>query len=121
MKIMKIAATAVLATALVAGGSIAASAATTDNAPTAADCNFGARLVALATHIPEHAAAHPARRAAVWAHMPVELKRAVTDLRKADPAARDKLASDIADTALAGGYGDKAKAKAERLETRLCK
>jgi hypothetical protein len=56
------------------------------------------------------------RRIAVIATMPDELKSDLIELREADPAERRDLASQIAETALDGGYGEKAQEVAERIQ-----
>lgn len=60
------------------------------------------------------------RRIHVIANMPPELRSDLVELRTADPDDRRDLASDIADTALAGGYGQKTQQIAERIQTEVC-
>lgn len=60
------------------------------------------------------------RRIHVIANMPPELRADLVELRTADPDDRRDLARDIADTALAGGYGDKSQQIAERIQAEVC-
>lgn len=55
------------------------------------------------------------RRLGAWATMPADLKRDLIELRQAAPGERRELAEEIAESALAGEYGEKAQATAERI------
>lgn len=157
MKIHAVAA-AVLTTAMLATGSIAASAAPTDDT-TSSECQFGDELLHVWLHLPadlrgdlkalkdlepgergdaardirdgaldgeygpgvqNRAERVRDRRVAVIANMPDELKTDLIELRDAAPTDRKELAHEIADTALAGGYGDKTQDVAERIQDRVC-
>lgn len=160
MKIHAVAA-AVLTTAMLATGSIAASAASlpTDDTTPTSECQFGDELLHVWLHLPadlrgdlkalkdlepgergdaardirdgaldgeygpgvqNRAERVRDRRVAIIANMPDELKTDLIELRDAAPADRKELAQDIADTALAGGYGDKTQEVAERIQDRVC-
>ncbi len=163
MKLHHWAATAVLSTALttalIAGGTVAASAATTEpvDAPSSSDCRFGERLVAVWKYLPaelrsdlntvadlpagteradearavrdralagdygprvqERATKAQERRIRVVASFPTELRADLDELKAATPEDRRELAKEIADTALDGGYGAKAKVFVERVQS----
>lgn len=74
----------------------------------ALDGEYGAGVQAGAERIKE-------RRLAAWATMPADLKRDLIELRQAAPGERRDLAEQIAESALAGEYGDKAQATAEHI------
>jgi len=130
MRLHLIAATVVTA-AMLATGTIAASAATT--APTASsvagDCQFGQRLEqargirdrALAGDYGPRAQARAGqaqeRRVRVVAGFPPELRADLDELKSTAPADRPQLAKEIADTALVGGYGPKAQYFVERVQS----
>lgn len=56
-------------------------------------------------------------RLSLISQLPAELKSDLVELRNADQSQRPALAKDIAETALDGGYGAKAQATAERIQS----
>jgi hypothetical protein len=58
------------------------------------------------------------RRILVWATMPEALQDDLRELAAAEPGQRDELATEIVETALAGGYGDRAQSIAEHRQER---
>lgn len=58
------------------------------------------------------------RRILVWATMPEALQDDLRELAAAEPAERHELATEITDTALAGGYGERAQSIAEHVQER---
>ena len=149
---------AVLTTAMLATGSLAASAnpLPADAAPApSGECTFGEHLVRAWLHVPAELrgdlkdlkdlepgdrpdAAREIRDAALAgeygpiaqhraeqgqklgiraiARFPEELRNDLAELRAAAKGDRGDLAQEIADTALAGGYGDRVQAMAERVQ-----
>lgn len=96
-KIWTITGAAALSTALIAGGSIAASA---SPVPENADCQFGEHLVA------------------AWLRLPADLRADLADLKALEPGTRGEAARDIRDGALAGEYGPGVQDRAERVQQR---
>lgn len=58
-----------------------------------------------------------AMRVKAFAHLPAELRADLRVVKAAEPADRLELVEQIADDALAGGYGPKAQATAERIRS----
>ena len=58
------------------------------------------------------------RRVTSWAQMPDALQEDLRELAAAEPGERRDLATEIADTALAGGYGERTRLIAERVQER---
>lgn len=56
-------------------------------------------------------------RLSLISQLPDELKSDLVELRNADQSERPALAKEIAETALDGGYGPKAQATAERIQS----
>jgi hypothetical protein len=146
---------AVLTTAMLTGGALAASA--DSPAPTSSSqCEFGQHLVEVWTALPanlqadlknlknlpqgERAAAAKeirqgaldgkygpgvqkraervqGRAIAVWGDLPAELQDDLKAVKAADPADRPALAKALGEKALAGGYGDKVQAAAEKVQS----
>ena len=103
MKFIQLIAAAALTTALVAGGSVAASAAPSDSASTdtaASDCNFGQHVVA------------------AWRQLPAELQADLKALRALPQGERRDAAIAIREKALAGDYGTGTQQKALWLKDR---
>ncbi len=160
---LRIITTAALTLGLLAGGTIAASAAplsadgTTPTPPPTAssECQFGEHLVRLWLHLPldlradlkglkdlgpgergpaareirdgarggeygpgvqDRAERAQDRRIRVIANLPEELKADLRQIKAAAAEDRAELAKQLAETALAGGYGEKAQAFAERVQ-----
>ena len=130
MKLHLIAATVVSA-ALLATGTVAASAATPKpiNSPASADCQSGQRLEeargvrdrALAgdygARVQSRSELAQERRIRIVASFPAELQADLDELKATAPGEHRELAKEIADTALAGGYGAQAQHFVERVRS----
>ena len=95
--------TGVLTTGVLATGTVAASAAPAAPSPaadSADDCRFGQRLLS------------------TWLRLPADLRGDLQSLRSLDPADRRDAADGIRDAAVAGEYGPRVQAGAERLRDR---
>ncbi len=94
---LRIIATAVVTTALLATGAVAANAAPVTTTSASSDCDFGQHLL--------HA----------WLQLPADLRGDLKNLRTLDPADRKDAAKDIKQGALGGEYGPGVQAGAEKL------
>lgn len=93
---------AVLTTAMLTGGAIAASADSLSPAPASSNrCTVGQHLVEL------------------WKDLPAKLRSDLRDLKAAAPADRPGLAKDIRRGALDGTYGSGVQKRAERVQGRV--
>ncbi len=99
MNILTLATTVALTGALVATGSVAASA---DEAPeaTTQECNFGEHLARL------------------WLHLPAELRGDLKELKSLEPGERGPAVREIREDAREGEYGDRVEERAERVAER---
>ena len=101
MKLLTVTATLALTAALVASGSIAASAADTPSTTASSDeCHFGSLLVG------------------VWLHLPADLRSDLRDLKDQEPGDRAQAAREIRKAAKSGAYGPGVQDRANRMQDR---
>jgi hypothetical protein len=99
MNILTLTTTVALTGALVATGSVAASAEETTQA-TSHECNFGEHLARL------------------WLHLPADLQGDLKDLASLEPGERGPAAREIREDAREGEYGDRVEERGERVAER---